>query len=114
MAGLVELLHRRDCNSTGEPLPPSTRTPNTFCHVGLVVPDIAAAQQRMERFKVTILKPVGVDPAPKGPIANAFGVGDVPNDAADEIVAGLEGIGFKDVLIVEDPDGNIVEIYEQK
>lgn len=115
-AGLVEFLHRKTpCNETvpHEPLPASPKVPNTLCHIGLIVPDIMATQQRMKNFGVTILKEVGADPAPKGLIANAFGVGDVSDEAGVEIVTGLEAIGFKFALIVQDPDGNIIEIFEQ-
>ena len=115
-AGLLELLHRKDCNDSvpAEPLPASTRVPNTLCHIGLVVPDIAATEKRMQEFDVPILKRTGVDPQTKGPMANAFGVGDVSEAEGEEIVVGLEAIGFKFALIVEDPDGNVVEIMQQK
>lgn len=112
-AGLVELLHRKDCNSANPKprLPASTTKPNTFCHVGLVVPDIRATEKRM---RISTSRSSSVDTPSKGPIANAFGVGDVSTQEARGVVAGLEAIGFKLALVVEDPDGNIVEILQQQ
>lgn len=117
-AGLIELLHRKRCSigndsDASKPWPASTSRTNTFGHVGLIVPDIMATQRRMQNFGVPILKPVGEDPDISGPIANAFGVGDVAEQEAREIIAGLRGIGFQYALVVEDPDGNLVEILPQ-
>lgn len=115
-AGLVEILYRKPaCNDTAplDPLPASTRVPNTLSHIGLIVPDMETTQERMKAFNVTILKEIGEDPSYKGPLANAFGVGDVSQEEGDAIVKGLEFIGFKFGLVVEDPDGNIVEILPQ-
>lgn len=116
--GLVELLYRKPAGNASvpaaEPLQASTRTTNTFCHVGLVVPDIRAAEKRMRAFEVPILKRVGVQMPIKGPIASAFGVGDVSEAGGEEIVAGLDAIAAAFVLLVEDPDGNLVEIWEQR
>lgn len=111
-AGIIELLHRKTCNSTVpiDRLPASTRMPNTLSHIGLIVPDMMAAQKRMKAHNVTIVKDIGEDPTPKGAIADAFGVGDVSQWDAEGIVAGLENIGFKYALMVEDPDGNLIEI----
>lgn len=109
-AGLLELVCYTASNST---LKASTTAPNTFSHVGMVVPDVEKTQARMEQYGIEILKRVGEDISGKGEIANAFGFGAA---SASEVKAGLvaiDGIGFKDFLIVTDPDGNLIEIQNQ-
>lgn len=111
-AGIIELLHRKDCDGgdAQQRLQPSTRKPNTMSHIGLIVPDMMAAQERMKKFGVKIIKEIGQKPSPRGAIANAFGVGDVTDDEAAGLVAGMEAIGFQFALAAEDPDGNLIEV----
>lgn len=113
--GLIELLYFNRCNSTNSTIPASTQRTNTFGHVGLIVPDVQATQERMEQNGVRILKRVGETPAPvDGPIAQAFGVGgpDV-QQARAAALAGIRSLGFDNFLIITDPDGNLIEIQPQ-
>jgi lactoylglutathione lyase len=85
---------------------------NSFSHFGLVVPDIQAAQSRMDAFGVTILKRVGAAVDQKGEVPLAFGMpGPGPQTAA--ALAGLADIGFDGYMIIADPDGNVIEVLQQ-
>ncbi|KAK2759954.1 hypothetical protein FQN54_002690 [Arachnomyces sp. PD_36] len=111
--GLMEFLHLKGGNSA--PLSSETRT-TTFSHVGLIVPDIKATQDRMDKFGIKVLKRIGEIPTPGGPLDNAFALGDdMTNDQAVIAAAlrGIAGIGFEDFLVVADPDGNLIEIQQQ-
>ncbi|KAI1844486.1 hypothetical protein JX265_010019 [Neoarthrinium moseri] len=109
--GLIELLYFKGTNGTIEA---STRSPNTFGHVGLIVPDIQATQSRMEDNGVNILKRVGEDLAVEdGPVARAFGLGGDVESARVAALAGIRGIGFNGFLIITDPDGNLIEVQPQ-
>ena len=107
--GLLEFLCPRD---ETEVLTASTAVPNTFSHIGFIVPDISKAQHRMETYGVKIIKPVGVKATPNSPVANAFGVGAARVEVQQAILDGAELIGFDRVLLVEDPDGNLIEIQQ--
>lgn len=106
--GLIEFLSLKD----GDDLVPSTKSTNTFSHVGLVVPDVRATQARMEEFGVRILKAVGEDIEPSSDAARAYGLGANLQEAR-AAAAGIERIGFANFLLVTDPDGNLVEIQNQ-
>lgn len=93
-------------------LPTST---NTLSHLGLIVPDIAAAQKRFDSLNVPILKHVGEMPTTDGDaiVARAWGFDpDVPEEVKSAL-AGIAGIGFQDFVIVADPDGNLLEVQQQ-
>ncbi|KAK3344498.1 hypothetical protein B0T25DRAFT_509838 [Lasiosphaeria hispida] len=110
LEGLLELVHYD--NPKGD-LVPSTVRANTFSHYGLIVPDVPAAQARFERLGVNILKKAGVSNDLKGPIAEAFGLGDVferDSEEAKRIEQALLATGGLDFVIIADPDGNLIEV----
>lgn len=106
--GLMEFLSLRDATNVTA----STARVNTFSHVGLIVPDIVKAQDRMQQYGVKIVKGLGANPQPGDPVSQAYGLG---NDVAEAMaaLAGIKQIGFENFLLVEDPDGNLVEIQQQ-
>ena len=110
--GLIEFLYLKDCNNTVKDLEPTTKRVNTFSHVGLVVPDVKKAQDRMEEDGVEILKPIGkdVEPGSGAAMAYRFGAQDLGDASA---AAAFDAIGFKYFLLAADPDGNVVEIQQQ-
>lgn len=112
--GLIKLLHFS--SSADQPIASAERT-KTFANIGLVVPDVVAAQQRLDRYSVTIVKRVGeTDLAVDGPVAKAFGVGPTATSnvtEVEEIVKGLIGTDLENLLFVLDPDGNMLEVVEQ-
>lgn len=115
LAGLLELVQ---FNVTDDTLLASTKRTNTFGHVGLIVPDIAKAQDYLESNGVEILKRVG-DPINTfiGPVNNAFGIGEYAgvHHAAKQKLMDAQGIiGLPLLLMVADPDGNLVEIQQQE
>lgn len=110
--GLIEILAQ---SNTSAPFEPSTKTPNTFSHIGLIVPDIYAAQSRMEKHGVPILKKVGSPIKWGSEAAAAFGFNKA-HATVQEARAALEGIatiGFDAFLIIKDPDGNMIEVQQQ-
>ena len=112
--GLLELQYLTDCDGTSTSFRPSTQSVNTFSHVGLVVPDVEKTQARMEALGGKILKHVGESLVQGSAAAQAFGFPPAfPEAAAAAALKGIEAIGFKDFLIVVDPDGNMVEIQNQ-
>jgi lactoylglutathione lyase len=114
--GLLEFMYPKNCNdnSTSEnDFKPSTKVPNTFSHVGLVVPDVMETQARMKAHGAKILKEVGVNPVPGDPIVKAFGLAEERVKAQLEALEAINAIGFETFLLVADPDGNLVEIQQQ-
>lgn len=106
--GLIEFLSLK----TGPELVPSTKTANTFSHIGMVVPDVQQTEARMRQFGVNILKPVGEEIDPDSAAATAYGFGSNLQEAR-AAATGIEAIGFANFLLVTDPDGNLVEIQNQ-
>lgn len=94
----------------------STQRTSTLANFGLIVPDRAAAQERLDKHGVKIVKKYGsTDMAVDGPIANAFGIG--PGSTgnvteAEELLKGLIAFGVENIIFAEDPDGNMLEIME--
>lgn len=107
--GLIEFIYSKN---VAPRLEASTVRATTFSHVGIVVPDVKKAEERMREFGVEVLKGVGTFPNGDDPAAGVFGLG---NDErfAEEALEGIRMIGFEDFLIVKDPDGNAVEIQQQ-
>ena len=96
-----------------------TGTPaNTLSHLGLIVPDIQAAQDRWEKMGVTIVKPAdNLDFSPEtGPetLLQAYGFNDFRSDAEQADIEaskpGLMAIGFQHIVMIADPDGNLIEV----
>ncbi|KAL4966213.1 VOC family protein, partial [Aspergillus stella-maris] len=112
--GLVKLLHFAE--SEADPVVPSRKT-TTLANLGLVVPNLEEAQKRFEENDVTIVKPRGVASLTgDSEVAISFGVGVEATTNATEveaIVKGLETTGFEDLIFIQDPDGNVLEVVER-
>ncbi|KAK7045804.1 hypothetical protein VNI00_007207 [Paramarasmius palmivorus] len=90
---------------------------NTFSHIGLIVPDINAAQARFESMGVEIVKRVGelpsTDPnSPQAIIAKAFGIEEPDTEEAKDALAGVAALGFGEFIVIADPDGNLFEVQQ--
>jgi lactoylglutathione lyase len=105
--GLIEFVYIRG----QERLTASSEVPNTFSHIGLIVPDIKATQERMDRMGAKIVKRIGKKPKVQGLIANAYGMTDLKK--AKAALPGILQLGFTEFLIVADPDGNLFEVQQQ-
>lgn len=113
--GLVEMIHldvpRRDIVS------PSEQT-NGVGHIGVVVPDVEAAQRRLDTMGgVSIIKRVGEDTPTTGPLAVSQGFSrdvyaQIGREEQKVIEATLNEINRR-FIYVQDPDGNILEIQPQ-
>ncbi|KAL2844980.1 hypothetical protein BJY01DRAFT_235086 [Aspergillus pseudoustus] len=115
LAGLLEIV---TFNVSDDELLGSVNRTNTFGHVGLVVPDIIKAQEYLESKGVEILKRYG-DPIKTftGPINNAFGIGEYAGahlEAKQRLMDAQGIIGLPLLVMVSDPDGNLVEIQQQE
>ncbi|SPO03250.1 uncharacterized protein DNG_05932 [Cephalotrichum gorgonifer] len=119
MQGLIELVYLAP-NVTEPPAASpeaSSKRTNTFSHFGLIVPDLDAARQRFKDNDVTILADVGEVPPPENliPIVNAYGAGLLPegsDEVIQQLVVAMTGSG-QDTMIIQDPDGNIIEVQPQ-
>lgn len=83
-----------------------------FSHMGIVVPDVRAAEKRVKEFGVLILKGLGVDTIePGSSVAKWWGL-----DYARvlEVRMGAKDMEWGNILLVIDPDGNVVEVKERK
>lgn len=114
MAGILEIVQ---FNVSDDKLLSSTKRTSTFGHVGLIVPDIVKTQEYLVSKGVEVLKPYG-DPIETftGPVNNAFGIGEYAgvHQAAKQRLMDAQGIiGIPMLLMVADPDGNLVEIQQQ-
>ena len=113
--GLIELIHIDVPDNT---LPASMDSPNTFSHIGMVVPDIEAIQGRLDSYQdVKVLKRYG-EPLPiSSKIAGATGLSKKFVAQLDpEEIALIQGVLTpinEPLIFVEDPDGNLVEIQAQ-
>jgi catechol 2,3-dioxygenase-like lactoylglutathione lyase family enzyme len=76
-----------------------------------MVPDIVATQTRMEDFGVPIIKRLGDSPEPTGVLAGAFAL--IDPAIVPAALAGTIALRFDRVLMVADPDGNLIEIQQQ-
>ncbi|KAL3460602.1 hypothetical protein BJX64DRAFT_278350 [Aspergillus heterothallicus] len=115
LAGLLEIV---TFNASDDTLLGSTKRTNTFGHVGLVVPDIIKAQEYLESNGVEILKRYG-EPIKTftGPVNNAFGIGEYAGahiEAKQRLMDAQGIIGLPLLVMVADPDGNLVEIQQQE
>jgi lactoylglutathione lyase len=114
LSGLIELVQ---FNVSDDNPQASTQRTNTFGHVGLIVPDLKKAQRWFEAKGATIIKKTGVPiTAHTGRMQNAFGIGEFAGEhfaAKEALVKAQSIIGFETFLVLEDPDGNLVEIQQQ-
>jgi lactoylglutathione lyase len=95
---------------------------STFSHIGLVVENLAAAEKRFDAMNVNIVKrPGAMDTSAEtadAAFAAAFGFADLSNEETLKdfaaILPGLKANGFVDhVLMIKDPDGNLIEVMPQ-
>lgn len=97
----------------------TTATPNTFAHVGMIVPDIQATQTRIDSFPdVQVLKRFG-EPIEFGTVISGGSslsdevLAQLDEDERKIIAASVEAINYP-MIVVADPDGNMVEIQPQE
>lgn len=107
--GLLELVSFATPNWN---LPASSAVPNTFSHIGMVVPDIEAAQKRLDEVGANTVKRFGTPLSATGAVANATGAGDLSQFAAAELEAVFQALVVINtpLIWVADPDGNLIEI----
>lgn len=107
-SGLLQLLHMRSAAVPRAPGGPKS----TFSHLGLFVPDVGKVRDRMREFGVRILKDVGEAGMEMGDVAAAFGGDGTEHDEKMVKAVAAMGAGLGKVLLVADPDGNVVEFLE--
>ncbi|CAH0042697.1 unnamed protein product [Clonostachys rhizophaga] len=115
-AGLVEMIYF-DIPDKSHLQASSVRT-NTFGHMGVIVPDVEAAQARLEALPgVRILKRFGAPTESEGEvaIANGFPPEALAQVSAEEraTIAAVLSVINERFLYVADPDGNIIEVQPQ-
>ncbi|KAJ9613566.1 hypothetical protein H2200_003508 [Cladophialophora chaetospira] len=113
-AGLIELLH---LDFPEWDLPSGSKVPNTFSHIGMVVPNVTDTQIRLEAMGANIIKGAGEPFTGEGPFAAASGFTSLRDQISPEeketILATLGPLN-KPLLIVADPDGTIIEVQNQE
>ncbi|KAK5457323.1 hypothetical protein LTS15_005104 [Exophiala xenobiotica] len=112
-AGLLEFQYFANSEDTG--MTATTRRPNTFSHIGLIVPSLEKAQARMEKYGVKITKHIGQSAEGIYSVENALGFGEYATKnqtKRDLLVQGQQLVGFAQLLTVEDPDGNLIEVQQ--
>jgi lactoylglutathione lyase len=78
-----------------------------FRHLGLIVPDVVEAQERLESLGADVVKRAGQAVDFEGPVGLAFGEGFAERYAEDaEMISGA----LLGALLVLDLDGNMVEV----
>jgi lactoylglutathione lyase len=111
-AGLIEFVYFNTTSIGGEPIPGPDKRTSTFSHVGVIVPDPAATQKRLEEYGVTIYKKLA-EPMPKdGPLGSPFGLGDatyLSPEAFEEIQEQMTLLNQLNIFAA-DPDSNMLEI----
>lgn len=112
-AGMIEfqyLATSKDNDATA-----STVRPNTFSHIGLIVPSLEEAQKRFEEMGVTISKRIGIGGEGIKAVENALGFGEttgITQDQREELIEGQKLVGFSELITIEDPDGNMLEVQQ--
>lgn len=105
--GLLEFLHPH--NTSKEQ---AEKRIGNFSHMGFVVNDVHAAEERMKEFNVPILKALGDETIEAGSrVAEWWALDNAAAVAAREA---LKGIGWANILLVLDPEGNVVEIQQRE
>ncbi|KAF6785741.1 lactoylglutathione lyase [Colletotrichum musicola] len=114
--GLIELIH---ADVPQKELKSSTEQPNTFAHIGMVVPDIQATRKRLEALPgVEVLKKHGDTIPIGGKVAAATGlhpevISQLSEAELKQISTTLDAAN-KELIFVADPDGNLIEIQAQE
>lgn len=87
--------------------------------MGLIVDDIPAAQSRFDSLGVRFIKRAGEadlsgDTEESRILGGAWGFPGIQSEKVQEDIArgmpGLEAIGFREFMVVADPDGNLIEV----
>ena len=111
--GLIELVNLDFVNWD---LPSGIRVPNTFSHIGMVVPNITDTQARLEAMNANIIKGAGETFTLDGAFADGTGftqAGDaISQEEIDLIMQTLVPINTP-IILVADPDGNVIEVQNQ-
>jgi lactoylglutathione lyase len=113
-AGLLELQFLENAADQEERLA-STRRANTFSHLGLVVPSLEKAQEWFDSHGVNVTKRIGETAGENDGVRNALGIGEaaLTNQTEKDLLnQGQELVGFPQLLVVEDPDGNMIEVQQ--
>lgn len=107
--GHIEFVHM---NVTGKDTPGSAIKASTFSHVGIIVPDVKATQDRLEKNCVTIYKRIGEPMPSDGPLADKYNLGDATNLSDKEFKEFQDAMSELNQLNIfaADPDGNLLEI----
>ncbi|KAF5004154.1 hypothetical protein FDECE_9368 [Fusarium decemcellulare] len=114
--GLIELVY---ADVPVNNIDSSTQRPNTFAHIGIVVPDTEVMQARLDTLPhVEVVKPYG-EPIPLGgEVAGATGLSvevlaQLSEEEKKAISAVLDPTNLP-LIFVADPDGNLIEIQPQE
>jgi lactoylglutathione lyase len=114
MGGLLEIT---SLDYPNWDLPAGIKVPNTFSHIGMVVPNITETQARLDAMNASIFKRSGDPFDLNGPFSDATGftqAGDaISQEEIDAIQAVLQPVNTP-LLFVADPDGTIIEVQNQE
>jgi lactoylglutathione lyase len=113
-AGLLEFMFLDDAADQAERLA-STRRANTFSHLGLIVPSLEKAQEWFDSHGVNVTKRIGETVSGNAGVRNALGIGEAALTNLTEkalLEKGQELVGFPQLLVIEDPDGNMIEVQQ--
>lgn len=112
--GLIEMM---SVSSPRWALPAGIETPNTFSHIGMVVPNITDTQARLEAMGANVLKGYGEETEIDGAFGFATGFTQAGDAISEEEIAAIKQVIDPlnaPLVFVADPDGNIVEIQNQE
>jgi lactoylglutathione lyase len=113
-AGLLEFQFLDDAADQEERLA-STRRANTFSHLGLIVPSLEKAQEWFDGHGVNVTKRIGETADENDSVRNALGIGEaaLTNQTEEGLLEqGQELVGFPQLIVIEDPDGNMIEVQQ--
>ncbi|SPJ78287.1 uncharacterized protein FTOL_06676 [Fusarium torulosum] len=105
--GHIELIH---LSASQEP---KLSSADSFRHlIGIIVPDVRAAQARLEKYGVEIYKKIGEPWPTSGPLGNPYAFGDATNLTGMEWIAIQDGMARinLEAVFAADPDGNLLEL----
>ncbi|KAH8895676.1 hypothetical protein GQ53DRAFT_853734 [Thozetella sp. PMI_491] len=111
--GLIELIFL-DTPDARANLTSTTQTPNTFSHIGVVVPDLAVAVTRFQDIGAPILFKPGDALKFGDEVLKALGLGTLKEDNPEaQLLVQFLGLTGQGLMYLEDPDGNMIEIYPE-
>ncbi|KAK4496069.1 hypothetical protein PRZ48_012048 [Zasmidium cellare] len=110
--GLIEFLHSIGLDTSKTHLTVDDVRTGGFFHLGFVVPDVRAAEKRLKEFGVPILRALrDSNIEPGSDVAKWWGL-DRAHDL--EAIVGTRAMKLENILLVTDPEGNVVEIVERE